>query len=376
MKKPILILILTALTVLSPPPCFAQLRIDQLPAATSGSSSDLAVIYQGGVTKKITLRSLTIGGISGGTGTMDLSGYTLTFPSGQAFISPAFSGATTVSGTFDASGATVILPQLNIIPRHDTAAAWAGVAPNNGEIVFYTDTGELYIGDGSTAGGNRLRVTLTTGTQSTASGTVAWQAGTKHRFINTGTSGTAANWWQTGPTTYGGATYDAALSGTLPGTASANFIIYNSGSAFFRGLNLQGGFTSAGTGTFTGNVSAASFNNLFISGSGAFMLIDPGVLASLKSSGTYAPRLTGTASLDWGSIAATTGSTLTVAVAGAVTTNTPAVALGWDGALEAGLLVKQVWVSTSGSVSITLYNSTGSTIDPAARTVRANVWEN
>lgn len=84
-------------------------------------------------------------------------------------------------------------------------------------------------------------------------------------------------------------------------------------------------------------------------------------------------HLSGSATLNYGSIASGAEATLTITVTGAVTTNTPAVVLGWSAALEDGIVVKQAWVSAADTVSVRVRNVTGGSIDPASLTCRAAV---
>lgn len=100
---------------------------------------------------------------------------------------------------------------------------------------------------------------------------------------------------------------------------------------------------------------------------------DATVTIDSSYSGTLTPTVTGTGSLDYGSISAGAEATLTVTVTGAVTTNTPTVELGWSAALEDGIIVKQAWVSGSNTVSVRVANVSGSPIDPASVTCRATV---
>lgn len=81
------------------------------------------------------------------------------------------------------------------------------------------------------------------------------------------------------------------------------------------------------------------------------------------------------ASLDFPSISAGASASLTITVSGAVTTNTPTVALGWSAALESGLVVSHAWVSGSNTVTVTLTNISGAGIDPVANTCRASVTQ-
>lgn len=81
--------------------------------------------------------------------------------------------------------------------------------------------------------------------------------------------------------------------------------------------------------------------------------------------------LSATASLSFSALTLAE-STQTITVTGAVAAQNPSVTLGWSAALPAGLLVKQAWVSADNTVSITLYNTTVSTLSPTI-TCRATV---
>jgi hypothetical protein len=80
-----------------------------------------------------------------------------------------------------------------------------------------------------------------------------------------------------------------------------------------------------------------------------------------------------TASLDFPTIESEATQSLTITVAGASPTNTPTVHLGWSGALPAGVIVAQAYVSASNTVTVTVANITGSSIDPSALTCRVAV---
>lgn len=111
-----------------------------------------------------------------------------------------------------------------------------------------------------------------------------------------------------------------------------------------------------------------------------------GLLASSVTDGdtTHAPtgdavfdyieakRVTATASLNFPSIAAGTVSVLTITVTGAATGDS--VALGPPSGLESNLIAFGR-VSAADTVTVRLYNPTGSAIDPAAATWRATVFK-
>lgn len=81
------------------------------------------------------------------------------------------------------------------------------------------------------------------------------------------------------------------------------------------------------------------------------------------------------AALDFPSIAAGASSSLTITVAGIVTTSTPTVSLGWSAALPAGIVVSHAWVSASNTVTVTVTNISGAAVDPASVTCRAAVTQ-
>lgn len=86
--------------------------------------------------------------------------------------------------------------------------------------------------------------------------------------------------------------------------------------------------------------------------------------------------LSATASVNFANMAAGAEDTQTITVTGCRTTSTGAsVNLGWSAALEAGIVVKQAWVSGANTVSITARNTTAGAIDPVALTCRANVTQ-
>lgn len=87
----------------------------------------------------------------------------------------------------------------------------------------------------------------------------------------------------------------------------------------------------------------------------------------------YLPAIvTGTASLNFGSISAGATEELTITVTGAVAGD--AVALGCPVAIEAGLIL-MAYVSAADTVTVRAHNTTGSPIDPAAATFRATVFK-
>lgn len=85
-----------------------------------------------------------------------------------------------------------------------------------------------------------------------------------------------------------------------------------------------------------------------------------------------AKTLTATASLDFPSVSAGGTQTLTITVTGASDGDIALVSIP-NAAKSAGLIFGTAWVSAADTVSIEVYNSTGSPIDPASATFRASV---
>jgi hypothetical protein len=112
---------------------------------------------------------------------------------------------------------------------------------------------------------------------------------------------------------------------------------------------------------------------LFGTGAGNSTLQVSSTGIAVNNGTTVTKLLSGSGSLNYGSIAAGGEETLTVTVTGAATTGTPSVQLGWSAALEDGIVVKQAWVSGADTVSVRVRNTTAGAIDPAAVTCRATV---
>jgi hypothetical protein len=87
---------------------------------------------------------------------------------------------------------------------------------------------------------------------------------------------------------------------------------------------------------------------------------------------TLAKTLTNTATLNYSSIAAGGNETLTITVTGAAVGDAVTVGIP-NGSKTAGLIFGTPWVSSTNTVSIEAYNSTGSPIDPASGTFRVSV---
>lgn len=339
-------------------PARAQNRttINTLPAVGNLTDSDVTVVVQGNATKSATIgqiRSLsanqTRAALSGGNGTLNLSGYTLTLP-----------------------------PDLSI----------TGNLTANGTVTFPGDV---------TMSGNvslNLPSSLTVQRLNIGNGTMGW------RYNAQGTGqmelvfpgGTAA-WYETGA--------PSAPFMYFAGTIQADQIVGNINAVTLNGESLTGviptGVIASSLGeignwlagqTFAGVIGVTyGLKGQFYEpqpGSSyyypALFVIDGGAdLNRLES--RYRSRAqmladlmpSATASLDWPSISAGADSSLTITVTGADPTNTPTVRLGWSAALPAGVVVKQARVSASNTVTITLTNISGSPVDPSAVTVRAAI---
>ncbi len=120
-----------------------------------------------------------------------------------------------------------------------------------------------------------------------------------------------------------------------------------------------------------GSNYAFTYANNAIEGTGtAYNLTDQDL------GGATGQTLTGTVSVNFASMATGAEDTQTVTVTGCRATSTGAsVDLGWSAALEAGIVIKQAWVSAANTVSITARNTTAGTIDPAALTCRVTVTQ-
>ena|SRR5688572_9837721 len=86
---------------------------------------------------------------------------------------------------------------------------------------------------------------------------------------------------------------------------------------------------------------------------------------------TIAKTLTGTATLNFGSVASLGNETLTITVTGAADGDVVSIGVP-NGSMTAGLVFTS-WVSASNTVSVQCYNSTVAPIDPASGTFRASV---
>jgi len=153
-----------------------------------------------------------------------------------------------------------------------------------------------------------------------------------------------------------------AKDGTLWGRFSVNQLVNPNQfpEQVYRPNNPYGNPTSPYTSQTTGVVDWINSNKQFYRDAATGLSI--GV-------GPYTARSTPT----FTSISANSETTFTVTVSGVSqgngTSNGFCVHVGWLNALDAGILVKQAWVSSPNTVSITLRNVTGGAITPAANSV-------
>jgi len=129
-------------------------------------------------------------------------------------------------------------------------------------------------------------------------------------------------------------------------------------SGSLTGYYIDAGTNSAanGAGTHTSYFNVDLAGNVFGAGTGTF---------------SNTP-INGAATLDFPSIAANAGATLTATVTGAVVGRP--VSVGLPAALAADIFAK-VWVSATNTVSIRLFNFTGAAIDPASASFTLTVFK-
>lgn len=132
--------------------------------------------------------------------------------------------------------------------------------------------------------------------------------------------------------------------------------IYSPGAnqmSFTTSGTRQGGFAANGTFDLVGNATVAGS-------------------ISIGGGTTITRVLSATGTLDFGSVASLATAELTITVTNAATGNS--VSAGAPAAIEAGL-IWSAYVSASNTVTIRVYNSTVSPIDPASATWRATVFQ-
>lgn len=93
--------------------------------------------------------------------------------------------------------------------RRGTNANRTGITPANGEIIYTTDTNQLYVGDGSTAGGILVSGAGGGGATGGGSDAVFWENDTNVTTNYTITSGKNAG-------TFGPVTIDTGVTVTVP----------------------------------------------------------------------------------------------------------------------------------------------------------------
>lgn len=120
-------------------------------------------------------------------------------------------------------------------------------------------------------------------------------------------------------------------------------------------LDVTGAIQGDTSLTLTGTASANIGGTLIVGGGSTLKKL-------LSATTTFTGTISGTSTL-----------TVPVSVAGSGTNDS--VELGWSGALPAGIVVQQAYVSTSGTVSVILYNTTAATGTTATLTVRTTVLQ-
>lgn len=120
-------------------------------------------------------------------------------------------------------------------------------------------------------------------------------------------------------------------------------------------------------GSTSGHVDVLSLRgDGLVSLPGTFQLGDGAVIKKILSA---------TASIDFGTIGAGDTDEFTCTVAGASTSGTPSVALGWADGIPGGIFVRQAFVSADNTVSVWLANHSASDVDAGTHTVRVTVTQ-
>lgn len=293
-----------------------------------GSTTSLLLGTAGSAVGNIGFRNATSGTVTLAPPTGALGTYTVTLPSsaGTLALSGSFGDVSSDTATsVDAEVALFKSTTGKLIKRANgfsgiaklTSGVLTAVTAPSGTIVGDTDTQTI---SGKTINSSTLGTSVVTGSNGIYYGT-------------------------------GGAGYAKLLySGTLSSTVDITFPDISGGTMAIVGTTATQTLTNK---TLTAPVSTSP---------------------KIGASGTtIVSVLSASASVNFASIGTLAEDTKTITVTGVATTNTPTVALGWAAALEAGIVVKQAWVSGADTVSITVVNTTVGTVDPAAVTARATV---
>ena len=133
--------------------------------------------------------------------------------------------------------------------RRGTAAQLANITPVQGELIFTTDTQQVYVGDGTTAGGIPVAVGGSgnlTGVNINASGNISAGGNINAGNITATGNATSANFY---------------TAGVVSATGNVRGGNINTGGLVTATGNITGGNLSVGTGTITvGNIINANGN--------------------------------------------------------------------------------------------------------------------
>ena len=235
---------------------------------------------------------------------------------------------------------------------------------------------------GGTAAGRPIKIGPTTPSS----------AGVIQRFINvtgTGAPWVSAEWTATGVTgtmtAIGPTSSITASSGsqaalgitpTVAQTSTAGYTMLlinptetTTGSGTKRLIDAQTGGTSRFTVDNTGNCFVAGTLDLGNASDTTIARASAGVVTI--EGNTVSTRLTGTATLDFGSVTAASFADLTITVTGAATGD--AVALGTPTAAITAGIAYTAWVSATNTVTVRAHNYTAAPLDPASGTFRATI---
>lgn len=226
------------------------------------------------------------------------------------------------------------------------------------------------------------RATPANGDQTYASFYLSDSAGNQDEFARiTGEATTATSTSEAGTIRFsvmvaGTLTSTLALRGSALFPATNDTVALGLATNGYADLFLaDGGVVNWGNGTYTITQSGA---NLALSGGitlGTDLAVADGgtgasTAAAARANLEVLKCLTTTQALDFGSISAGAISTLPIALTGAAAGD--AVAVGYTAAFNAGLIVWGYCVAAD-TVTVAVYNTTGSAIDPTSKTVRVTV---
>lgn len=283
-----------------------------------------------------------------------------------------------------------------VLTSNGTTATWAagGGGGGSGTVTSVTGTANRITITGTPTVAPVVNIATTYVGQNTITtlgtiGTGIWNASTIP--VNRGGTGTTtpalvagANITITGTWPNNTISSTGGGGGGITNTAASNEIMKSNGtnavpSGVFSEANGVSFFTAAGGVSFTSGTKiihvaeatavptgAPSTNGFFLYGSGG----EPFVRGMIGAA-TRLSRLQGSATLNFGSIAAGGVATLTLTVTGA--NDGDIIAIGVPNASHNAGLVYTARVNSASTVTIQCYNSTGSAIDPASGTFKATV---